>query len=425
MIPLKLVVCLFLTVLPLYGQACTNPGSSGNVCTPVFFTTAKVAKHGDGSAADGSWALINHASDTASGDLGCYHSGQISPALLNLTLAMISSGTFTCGSSNHTQGSQSYLSGAMVWQNLSYQPSEMPSSTVTIEVKALMARGWPAIWLLGGAGNNSGAIGCQYSSINHGWDNIDNCLWDSDGSGSAEVDIAEQTESGGYTVVGHNKFVSGGTSCSQNISSSLTNIHIYHMDWTNSAIHMKVDGTDANCGYTSSIPTHKMFLLIENRVNPSGSPSSFPQTMIIQYVQVCDGSTCTSPGTINGNTVFFDDFGPSLTSSTSPLVLTSHAQTRNIRYGGFLMYEAMPAAIPMPDAIPMSLSLISWGRSKWDYIRAMVMARHTLERRRDILSRWHNRLGRRLIREICAELSPRLRPITSLVELEASVWQSR
>jgi len=293
------------------GQACTDAGS-GTICAPVIVNTASLAKHGDGTAADGSWALINHASDTASGDLGCYYSGQVNFALNNLTITMVTGGTYTCSQSNHAQSNQRYLSGSIAWQNLSYQPSEMSSGHVTIEVMGQMGRGWPAIWLLGGSGNSPGAAGCQYSSINHGWDNIDNCNWSSDSSDSAEVDIEENYETGGYTSPTHNKFVNNGSvACGGPATSNVTtSMHLYHIDWSSHAIDMKVDGVDANCGYSSGIPTHPLFLLIENRVNPSGAPpgGAFPTVMTIQYVQVCDGTTCTAPNSTGGNTVFYDNF---------------------------------------------------------------------------------------------------------------------
>lgn len=297
----------------LWAQACTNPGS-GNVCSPAFKNTALVAKHGDGTSADGSWALLNHAADTGSGDEGCYSAPQVNFAANAATITMVTGGSYTCGESTTTQGSQSYLSGAMVWKNLNYQPSEMTSGHVTIEVKAQMAHGWPAIWLLGGSGDTSGAAGCQYQTINNTWDNAGNCDWsqDSGGNDSGEIDIEENYESGGYTSPTHNKFVNGGSSAcgGPTVSDVTANVHTYHVDWSSSAIDMKVDGTDASCGYTSGIPANPMFLLIENRVNPSGAPSggSFPAVMTIQYVQVCDGTSCTAPNSTGGNTVFLDNF---------------------------------------------------------------------------------------------------------------------
>lgn len=315
------IILLFLLAAPFaFPQACTNPGS-GNVCAPAFKTTALVAKHGDGTTADGSWALINHGADNASGDLGCYSSGQVAFAPNALTITM-AKGTYTCGQSNHSPASQSYLSGSVVWQNLNYHPSEMPSGHVHIEVKGTMGRGWPAVWLLGGAGNTSGAAGCQYSSINDGWDNIDNCNWSSNASTSAELDINEQYESqGSYTNPTHNRFVNNGSdACSgPSVTDTTLNVHLYAIDWTATAVNMFVDGTNANCGYSSGNPTTPMFLILENRVNPAGAPSAgvFPTVMTIQYVQVCDGSSCTAPNSTGGNTLFLDQFQAASTATAN------------------------------------------------------------------------------------------------------------
>lgn len=309
---------LLLVPLKLNAQACTNPGS-GNVCAPAFSNTAQVAKTGAGVPTDGSWALLNHAADLDSGDQGCYSSGQVAFAPNAATITM-TKGSYQCGASDITTTTQSYLSGSMAWKNLAYAPSQTSSGHVTIEVKAKMGRGWPAIWMLGGNGDTPSSTGCQYPVINQSWNNIDNCNWSSDASDSAEVDIQEEYESNGYTSSSHNKFVNGGSvACSQNISDATQNFHVYHMDWSANAIDMKVDGVDANCGYTSGIPQQPMFLIIENRVNPNGAPSTFPQVMTIQYVQVCDGSTCTAPNSAGGNTLFYDNFGAAAQATTCDL----------------------------------------------------------------------------------------------------------
>lgn len=309
----QFTLLLLFVPLKLSAQACTNPGG-GNVCAPVFKNTAQVAKTGAGVATDGSWALLNHASDLNSGDRGCYSSGQIAFAPNAATITM-TKGTYQCGASDITNTTQSYLSGSMAWKNLAYAPSQTSSGHVSIEVKAKMGRGWPAIWMLGGNGNTPSSSGCQYAIINHSWNNIDNCNWSSDASDSSEVDIQEEYESGGYTSASHNKFINGsGTACGQNISDATQNFHVYHMDWSANAIDMKVDGVDANCNYTGAIPQHPMFLIIENRVHPNGPPSTFPQVMTIQYVQVCDGASCTAPNSAGGNTLFYDNFSSSSNS---------------------------------------------------------------------------------------------------------------
>ena len=302
-----LILVLLFVPVKLNAQACTDPGS-GNVCAPGFSNTAQVAKTGTGVATDGSWALLNHSADLGSGDLGCYFSGQIAFAS-NATTITMTKGTYQCGSLDITSTAQRYLSGSMAWKNLAYAPSQMSSGQVTIEVMAKMGRGWPAIWLLGGNGDTPSSTGCQYAVINQTWNNIGNCNWSSDASDSAEIDIAEMTESGGYTYNSEHIFMNNGSSghSGQNVSDATQNFHLYQLTWSASSVSWAVDGVSGGSA-TDLVPTKPMFLIIENRVSPNGSPSAFPQVLTIQYVQVCDGSTCTAPNSAGGNTLFYDNF---------------------------------------------------------------------------------------------------------------------
>lgn len=305
---------LLLCPVSLYGQACVNPqDGSGNHCSgPTTVNSAIVAKHGDGSAADGSWALINYISDNDSGDNGCYYNGQVSFVPRALTITMIAR-TVSCGASDITQKNQAWLTGSIVWKDLNYKPSEMSSGHVFVAVRARMGRGWPAIWFLGGSGNTSGAAGCQYQSVNFTWNNVGHCNWNQDSGAngdSAEIDIAEQAEALGYTHVQHNVYSnSQSNGAGTDTTNTTTNFHLYTVDWSNSAITWRVDGSGG--GTVSGMsPVNPMFLLIENRISPLGAPPGgvFPTIMEVTYVQVCDGTNCTAPDSSGGNTVFYDIF---------------------------------------------------------------------------------------------------------------------
>lgn len=274
-----------------------------------------------------SWYELNEASDINSSDLGCYSPSAVSMAA-NAAVLTMTTGSFSCGYTGGQGGtgttSQSYQSGSLMWHDLNIKPTA--GHTIVVEVKAKMGRGWPAIWLLGGS--KALNTGCQVSTP-QSWDNTGTCAWDSDASDSAEIDIAEQTESDGYTSVSGHMFSSGGHSCSNiNITDSTQNFHVYHIDWSTSLVHWAVDGTSGQSCNTQ-VPTHPMFLIIENRVLSGAAPptGAFPTLMTIQYVQVCDagpGTTCSTPGVNSGNTIFFDDFAHAGPAPPSGLELTIH-----------------------------------------------------------------------------------------------------
>jgi len=297
---LRFFIPFLLSAMAL-GQACTNDGT-GNVCAPS-------------TSANGKWMLINHASDTGSGDLGCYSDKKIAFATNALTITMTKPATSpTCGLSDTTQGTQLYLSGAMASVSSFSPTTSCPSGTCTIQASIEAGKGWPAFWLLGGAGLLSSSSGCQYQSVYNTWDNVGNCHWSTDtmpNGDSAEIDIMEYIEPS-YTNTNQNLFsnLTSQQNTSQTLSSSISNFHVYSMQWSNSSITYSVDGTASTAHYTSNVPQNPMFILLQNRVSNGAAPATFPQTMTVQYVQVCDGTTCTSPGTSGGNTVFFDNFTP-------------------------------------------------------------------------------------------------------------------
>ena len=311
---------LLLVASRAFGQACTNPNDgSGNLCTPTTSTNGK-------------WMLINHASDNNGGaDLGCYLYKQVAFATGALTITMTRPATSpTCGQSTTTQGTQPYLSGSLV-SVASFSPNTTcPSGTCTIQASIEAGKGWPAFWLLGGNGLTSSSSGCQYQSVYNTWDNVGNCNWSQDtmpNGDSGEQDIMEYIEPN-YTATNQNLINNGvdqhGTS--QTLSNATTNFHLYTMHWSNSAISYAVDGTTSPNSWSTHIPVNPQFIILENRVSSGSVPSSFPQVMTVQYVQVCDGKTCTSPGAAGGNSVFFDNFteDPATPSAPSALRGTVH-----------------------------------------------------------------------------------------------------
>jgi beta-glucanase (GH16 family) len=200
------------------------------------------------------------------------------------------------------------------------------SGTCTIQASIEAGKGWPAFWLLGGDGLLSTSDGCQYQSVYNTWSNVGNCHWSTDtmpNGDSAENDIMEFVEPT-YTATRQNLISNGVTQAgnSQTISSAISNFHVYAMHWSNSAVSYAVDGTASPSSWTAHVPVNPEFIILQNRVNSGNVPSSFPQTMTVQYVQVCDGTSCTSPGTAGGNSVFFDNFAQGLATPSAPSNLT-------------------------------------------------------------------------------------------------------
>jgi len=264
----------------------------------------------------GAWYELNEASDIHSGDLGCYSSSQVNLAYHKATITMIKNpGAFVCGGSDDTNYSstQDYLSGSIIWHDLNFKPTS--GNPITIEVKAELSPGWPAIWLIGG--DKAASSGCQTTSP-QSWDNFSTCNWPQDtmpNGDSAEIDIAEGIQStSSITSVRENAFVnssSGDTGNSSTISDATQNFHLYHLDWSTSQLCWAIDGTQMRCE-SAEVPQNPMFLDIENRIYPSAVYNGpFPVTMTIEYVQVCQGTTCTAPDSAGGNTLFLDDFNAS------------------------------------------------------------------------------------------------------------------
>ena len=311
-----ILTVLLLVASRAFGQACTNPNDgSGNVCAPTASANAK-------------WMLINHASDIGSADQGCFLYKQVNFATNNLTITMTHPGTApTCSETGRTQTSQPYLSGALITQQ-SFSPStSCPSGTCTIQASIKAGKGWPAFWLLGGNGLTSSSSGCQFQTAFNGWDNNGNCNWSQDtmpNGDSGEIDIMEYVEPT-YTDTNQNLFANASTNfgSSQNISDASANFHTYTLHWSNSSLTYAVDGTASSTHWSSNVPRNPMFIILENRVQgPSGKvPGSFPQVMAVQYVQVCDGKSCTLPGAAGGNSVFFDDFTEAPATPSAPTEL--------------------------------------------------------------------------------------------------------
>jgi hypothetical protein len=258
----------------------------------------------------GEWYELNIAADIESGDAGCYAPSQVNWAANDLTITMITAGApFTCYFNGGTT-SQNYLSGSIMTHDLNWAPTA--GNPITFEAKIKFGVGWGAFWLLGG--NKAANTGCQMVTWTT-WDNSGSCQWPVDADDSAEIDIAEENSWSTVTGIQQNLFAgsspnssnwasSGGQNGLSNITS---NYHVYHLDWSTSALHFAVDGVAGN-SITSHVPVNPMFPIIEMRQDSNDIVGGLPSTLTVEYFQVCAGTTCTTPGVNSGNTLFFDNF---------------------------------------------------------------------------------------------------------------------
>jgi beta-glucanase (GH16 family) len=271
------------TVTPSSSTATFSPTSqsvtisNANV-SGVNFTataTANVIFFDDflGTTLSSQWVAMNRHGDYSNGELQCYLPANVSVSGGNLNIQTLAQ-TQSCGDSDHAAGSWNFTSGMVQWGTFNFTYG-------TVEFRAKTAGGqgsWPAVWLLG--------YNCQASNVLSA-DNVGACNWPN--AGSDEIDIVEMSDNN-YISVGHDMFVSsGGQACFQNASSDTSqNWHVYTMTWKSGSVSYAIDGQPAGCSHTSGVPNTPMFLIINNAISPNWTvaPSSFPQTMQIDYVKV-------------------------------------------------------------------------------------------------------------------------------------------
>ena len=66
------------------------------------------------------------------------------------------------------------------------------------------------------------------------------------------------------------------------------NYHVYDLIWAAGSLIWEIDG-EQTCKFTTSIPSHPMFLMINTALGGSGGTvnnASLPQTTSVDYVKV-------------------------------------------------------------------------------------------------------------------------------------------
>ena len=220
------------------------------------------------------WTVMDQQGDTSNEEVECFLPSQVAESGGFLTETLISH-TVTCPAG--TPNSSNPLpdeSGAVQMKSVNFTYG-------TVVVRAKMGSGgnaWPAIWLLGAS--------CQQPNwlTNPGY----SCGWPSDESDAAEIDIAEiKGFTTGPGTVWQNLIASGGNqSCTPTTSNTNANYHTYELDWTPASVIWKIDGIQT-CKFTSHVPTHPMFLIIET-ADPGGSLSE-SQVTSVDYAHISFG----------------------------------------------------------------------------------------------------------------------------------------
>jgi beta-glucanase (GH16 family) len=239
------------------------------------------------------WAQLNQQGDTSNGEIQCYEPGQnaLDPTNGLEETIQHQGSTFTCPAGTPSSTNPlSYLSGAVQEIGTSFT-----FGTITFSAKFAGGTGtWPAVWMSGATCQTSATAPNTFLSGTSGTLTGFFCPWPSDASDSAEIDIAEvKNATSANNVVAENLITSGGTqSCQPTISGDETGFHTYELDWTSGAVTWKVDGTQ-QCQFTSNVPTHPMFVIINTALCSSGSScagspnnGTLPQTTSVAWIHV-------------------------------------------------------------------------------------------------------------------------------------------
>jgi beta-glucanase (GH16 family) len=226
-----------------------------------------------GTALSSEWVALDRHGDYSNNELQCYLPANVTVGNSYLTIVSEAQ-TETCGDSDHAPATWNYTSGMVQWQTFNFTYG-------TVEYRAKMAGGqgtWPAIWLLG--------ANCQASNISSA-DNTGACNWPQ--PGSDEIDITE-IKGGALQTVWQNVISgnSGFQSCTPTTTDVSQNWHVYDLIWASGSLIWEIDGVQT-CKFTSSIPSHAMFLMINTAMGGAGGTvnnATLPQTLQVDYVKV-------------------------------------------------------------------------------------------------------------------------------------------
>jgi hypothetical protein len=154
----------------------------------------------------------------------------------------------------------------------------------TIEVVAKLPGGtgtWPAFWLLGD--------NCREAHLFHVDDGEDpNCNWPN--PGADEVDMVETGTA--HPDINQQVHMTGSNfGCNVSVPTATTAFHTYRLIWAPNSLTWQIDGTTTcSTSGSASVPSHKMFLLIQTELGGvfggSVNPSTLPQSLDVDSVKI-------------------------------------------------------------------------------------------------------------------------------------------
>jgi beta-glucanase (GH16 family) len=243
------------------------------------------------------WSELNQQGDTSNNEVGCYLPSQLSLSPTNglvLSTRYVGAG-FNCPAG--TPGAFNplfYQSGAVQMKSVNFLYGTV---TVKAQLPAGMNTTHPTIWLLGASCQQPNYLTPGDDGDGDGNDLGYDCAWPNDSgtdagnSDAAEVDIAETDGTDGVRTTVHVTGAGGG--CSPiTISTATTAMHTYEVDWTPTALSIKIDG-NLVCGpFTgASVPQQPMFLIINDAICNNSfcgppNPAVLPQQMDIASADI-------------------------------------------------------------------------------------------------------------------------------------------
>jgi chitodextrinase len=270
----------------------TNGAGSTTADTPIV----PLVDEFSGSSVDTNvWDVLNQQGDTSNSETVCYITGQTTEGSGTLTETAVvksrpappTSGHCPTGTPNST---------ATSWDSGAVQEASTAFTYGTVVVRAKLAGPgtamWPVIWLLGAECQTSSTAPFTYLSGTSGNQSGYYCNWDNDSSDASEIDIAEGFEKSTTSINEQLHNTGTGVHCTPTLTNYSTNYHTYELDWSAGSLTWKIDGT-TTCSTTSGVPSHPMFLIINNGVCSAGSVCAgspvggdFPTSTTVDYVHI-------------------------------------------------------------------------------------------------------------------------------------------
>ena len=227
------------------------------------------------------WTVFDRLSDQANAEVNCVapQNVSVSDGVLEIVSRFEDR---SCGDTLESAGIRHYTSGQI-------QQATQPFLYGTVDVRAKAPGGtgtWPAIWMLGFEWQASQPFTANV--VGHQWPK----------AGWSEIDIAEFWQGARTTVnttVHFNR--PGGLHLQRLPFDATTRFMVYRLQWAPGSLVWSVDAEDGK-GFrelysvkgSSKVPDVPMYVVIHTAIGGTGGgnpdPSTFPQTLAVDYVRV-------------------------------------------------------------------------------------------------------------------------------------------